>query len=114
MFLFKRGNDSYQHLDISTYNTDYHSAKADHVLVDVRTTEEYDSGHLPNAINIPLHQLQSRVSEVPTGKPVVVVCASGNRSQTGSSILANSGYTEVYNLKGGTMRWMMQGLPLES
>jgi len=113
MFLFKRDNDSYGHLDTATYNNDYHSIKADHVLVDVRTTEEFNSGHLPNAINIPLHQLQGRVSEVPTGKPVVVVCATGNRSQTGSSILVRSGFTEVYNLKGGTMSWMMQGLPLE-
>lgn len=114
MFLFKRDNDSFQHIDAATYNDEYHSSKADHMLVDVRTAEEYASGHLPGAINIPLHQLPTRITEVPAGKPVVVVCASGNRSQNGANILARSGYVEVYNLRGGTMAWAMQGLPLES
>lgn len=107
-------NNNYGHLDTNTYHSDYYKAKADHILLDVRTPNEYAGGHLPGAVNIPLQQLAARVKEVPAGKPVVVVCATGNRSQTASSILVRSGYTEVFNLRGGTMAWMMRGLPLEA
>jgi rhodanese-related sulfurtransferase len=112
MFLFNR-NSEYDHLDADSYNQQYYTPRADHVLVDVRTAEEFSGGHLPGAVNIPLQQLARRVQEIPTGKPVVVVCATGNRSQTASSILVKSGYGEVYNLRGGTMAWMMRRLPLE-
>ncbi|PJF39542.1 MAG: transferase, partial [Phototrophicales bacterium] len=77
------------------------------------TPSEFKNGHVPGAINIPLDQLQARIDEIPTDKPIVVICASGNRSQTGAKRLANAGYDRVYNLKGGTMSWMMAGLPIE-
>jgi rhodanese-related sulfurtransferase len=115
MFLFKRetADNGYQNLSIDDYKTRYFDGGAPHVLVDVRTEGEFAGGHLPGAINIPLDQIVARAKEVPTGKPVVVVCASGNRSVGGSKALVNAGYTEVYNLQGGTMRWMMRRLPLE-
>ncbi|MBZ0300325.1 MAG: rhodanese-like domain-containing protein [Anaerolineae bacterium] len=113
MFLFNR-NTGFENLDVPTYHSDYQTPAAPHVLVDVRTPGEYQSGHLPGAVNIPLNELDRRLSEIPKGQPVVVVCATGNRSQTGSSILVRGGCTEVYNLRGGTMAWMMRGLPLES
>lgn len=114
MFLFNRSaktTAAYQHIDTTGYKTQFHGS--DHTLVDVRTRGEFAGGHIPGALNIPLDQLGSRINEVPKGKPVIVVCATGNRSQTGSKILVNGGWTEVYNLKGGTMSWMMQGLPLD-
>lgn len=115
MFLFRRDTaaDGYQNLSIADYKAQYVDAHKPHVLVDVRTAEEFRGGHLPGAINIPLNVLQQRAREVPRGKPVVVVCASGNRSVSGAKILAGAGYETVYNLQGGTMRWMMQRLPLE-
>ena len=85
---------------------------AEHTLVDVRTTGEFMSGHIPGAVNIPLDQLQRRLDEVPMNSPVVVVCASGNRSQEGARILSQAGHS-AYNLQGGTMVWMMNGLPLD-
>lgn len=109
-FLFNRQPANYQNLDVKQYRELY--ADTAHVLVDVRTQSEFAGGHLPNAINIPLDQLQSRVNELPSDKPVVVVCATGNRSRTGSSIVARSGRGPVYNLQGGTMAWMMHGHPL--
>jgi rhodanese-related sulfurtransferase len=113
MFLFNR-NSGFQHLDVTSYHSDYHTSGIDHTLVDVRTVQEYQGGHLPGAVNIPLHELDRRLGEIPKDQPVVVVCATGNRSQTGSSILVRGGYAEVYNLRGGTMAWMMRGLPVEA
>lgn len=103
---------AYQNITTMDYRSKFYQS-ADHVLVDVRTEREYRSGHLPNAINIPLAQLRQRTQEVPTGQPIIVVCASGNRSQDGSLILEQAGHQEVYNLQGGTMMWMMQGQPIE-
>lgn len=103
---------SYQHLTFVDYRDQYHN-KGAHTLVDVRTRGEYYAGHLPGAVNIPLHELANRINEVDPEKPVVVVCATGNRSLDGSQILANAGFKAVYNLQGGTMVWMMNGMPLD-
>ena len=103
---------SYQQLTFVDYRDTYYN-NTEHTLVDVRTTMEYMQGHVPNAINIPLNELHRRIAEVTSDKPVVVICASGNRSQEGSAILAAAAYPEVYNLQGGTMIWMMNGQPLE-
>ncbi len=118
-FLFGRGRNAdtltaqYQNLNTKQYHAQYYENNADHMLVDVRTPQEFVQGHLPGAINIPLNALPGRTNEVPTGKPAIIVCATGNRSITASQILAAAGHTDVYNLQGGTMAWMMSGLPLE-
>jgi rhodanese-related sulfurtransferase len=102
---------TYTDLSFVDYRSEFFET-ADHTLVDVRTTGEFTSGRIPGAVNIPLDQLQRRLDEIPAGRPVVVVCASGNRSQDGAHVIANAGHT-AYNLQGGTMVWMMNGLPLE-
>lgn len=112
MFLFNR-NNGYENVDIKTYSADYASDGIDHTLVDVRTKNEYMQGHLPNAVNIPLNELGDHIGKIPQDKPVVVVCASGNRSKSGASKLVDAGFTNVFNLKGGTMTWMMSGKPIE-
>lgn len=110
-FLFKRNGAAanYQHLTIDEYESQYLNAQTDHVLVDVRTAAEFAGGHLPDAINLPLDQLNRLTGQIPAGKPVVVVCATGNRSQGGADIIAKAGFDPVYNLKGGTLAWMMSG-----
>lgn len=114
MFLFNRnnGSDGYEHLNINEYCENYFGQQ-NHVLVDVRTQSEYMQGHIPGAINIPLDKLSSSTDSIPKGKPVVVVCASGNRSKTGSKFIVQAGHEKVYNLKGGTMTWMMGQHPIE-
>lgn len=102
---------AYQHLSFVDYRDHYYN-KTDHTLVDVRTAMEYMQGHVPGAIHIPLDQLAQRASELPKDKPTVVICATGNRSITGSKILVNAGFQTVFNLQGGTMVWMMNGLEL--
>ncbi|PZX60728.1 rhodanese-like domain-containing protein [Hydrotalea sandarakina] len=67
-------------------------------IVDVRTVMEYQSGHIDGAVNIPLDEVQSRISEFEKmPKPIVVYCRSGARSGMAMSILKQSGINEVYN-----------------
>ncbi|MGF1503991.1 MAG: rhodanese-like domain-containing protein [Anaerolineae bacterium] len=84
----------------------------DHILVDVRTPEEFASGHIPGAINIPVEEIANRLDEIPADTNVVVYCRSGNRSATAASELAESGYASIYDL-GGIISWQAAGLPVE-
>jgi phage shock protein E len=85
---------------------------ADHLLIDVRTPDEYASGHIAGAVNIPLDTLSSRLAEVPNNRDVVLYCRSGNRSNQARQLLNERGYTRVYDL-GGVMAWQAAGYPLE-
>jgi NADPH-dependent 2,4-dienoyl-CoA reductase/sulfur reductase-like enzyme/rhodanese-related sulfurtransferase len=71
------------------------------VLLDVRSPEEFDRGHLPGALNIPHTQLRDRLDEVPPGVPVSVYCASGFRSYLALRVLRQSGWHDVRSLSGG-------------
>ena len=83
-----------------------------HLLVDVRTPEEFASSHIQNAVNIPVETLQTRLDEVPGGIPVVVYCRSGNRSASAAQILVENGFQQVYDL-GGIKDWVALGLPIQ-
>lgn len=84
------------------------------LLLDVRTPEEWEEYHAPNTTLIPLDELESRVSELPQGEEIVVVCRSGNRSQQGRDILKNSGFTQVTSMDGGLKQWRDAGYPVVS
>ena len=74
-------------------------------LVDVRTVDEFASGHINRAVNIPLSDLSRRLSDVGARDvPVVVYCASGMRSASAKRTLEKSGFTSVHDL-GGMGRW---------
>lgn len=92
--------------------TALHNA-VDPVLIDVREPNEYATGHVPGAINIPLDNLPARVEDVPDGEPVYVICQSGNRSARGADILIDLGYQAV-SVAGGSQAWIEQGLPLDT
>lgn len=69
-------------------------------VVDVRSPEEFDGGHLPQATNIPIDQFPQRLAEVAGGdkaKPVVVYCGSGGRASKAKAQLEAAGYTNVVN-----------------
>ena len=70
-------------------------------LIDVRTVEEYASGTIPGAINIPVDDLRDRLSELPTDRPIWLFCGVGLRGYLASNILKVRGYKEVRNLIGG-------------
>ncbi|MCQ5365854.1 rhodanese-like domain-containing protein [Anoxybacillus salavatliensis] len=79
--------------------------KGDVVVLDVRTEEEYASGHIPGAMLLPLQQLQERINELKKDETYIVVCRSGNRSAQASELLAKEGFTNIYNMTGGMNEW---------
>jgi rhodanese-related sulfurtransferase len=85
----------------------------EYYFVDVREPSEWDEYHAPNTTLIPLGELASRVSEIPAGVPIVVVCRSGNRSQQGRDILLQAGFTQVTSMAGGLNEWRSAGYPIE-
>lgn len=76
-----------------------------YVLVDVRTPDEYDSLHHPLARNIPVDELPNRLPELPARARVLCVCNTGERATAAVGYLLSSGYTDVYNVKGGMAIW---------
>ena len=73
-------------------------------LLDVRTPGEFSSGHIEGAINIPVQQLEARLSELDKVQPVVVYCASGARSAAAMRTMKSEGFAQVYDL-GGKSNW---------
>lgn len=86
------------------------------IIVDVRTPEEFATGHLPDAKNIPLAELSKRMTELEKFKTrtIVVVCQKGSRSASAVAQLIKAGYTEATSLEGGIDEWNKQGLPLKT
>ena len=82
------------------------------VIVDVRDNGEFNGGHLPNARNIPVVDLEKRVGELPSGKPVLVVCATGQRAGRAITALRKAGRDQVFSLEGGLAAWRSAGLPV--
>lgn len=70
-------------------------------LVDVRSRDEFESGQIAGALNIPVGSLPSRIAEIPASLPVATLCEGGYRSSLAASLLARSGFTSVFNLAGG-------------
>ena len=87
----------------------------DALVLDVREPKEFDGGKLPNAVHIPLSELEQRVGEIASraGKPVVAYCARGQRSRGAGGALEKEGFKDIYNLQGGLAAWRGAGLPLE-
>lgn len=79
------------------------------VIIDVREPEEFALGRIPGATLIPLGELAERTDEVPTDKPVVMVCRSGNRSAQAVQILQKAGFTNIHNMTGGMIAWTAEG-----
>ena len=99
--------------------------KADVFVLDVRTPAEFNSSHIKGANPIPVRNasgsnlnpdllLEARINEVPKNKKVLVYCRTGRRSDAASTILANAGYLQVYNMAGGITSWIDAGYPVVS
>ncbi|WP_156285730.1 rhodanese-like domain-containing protein [Oceanivirga salmonicida] len=75
------------------------------ILIDVRTTDEYSEGHIKQAQNIPLDQIDKVVEKYKDNKkPIYVICRGGNRSEKAQKYLAKNGI-ETINVKGGMLAW---------
>lgn len=82
------------------------TTKVPPLVLDVRTTQEWESGHIDGSLNVPLPHLAERMQEVPTDRPVVVHCASGYRSSIAMGVLESSGRTNAMDLVGGYEAWV--------
>jgi rhodanese-related sulfurtransferase len=85
----------------------------DAYLLDVREQDEWDAGHAPQAVHIPMGQLSDRAAEVPRDQDVYVVCRSGARSAQVTVALNQAGWL-AKNVDGGMKRWVEAGRSIES
>lgn len=86
----------------------------DLIILDVRTVGEYNSGHLCEALLIPVEELAGRIDEVEVYKntEIIVYCRTGVRSQQASDILSSNNFTQIFNMLGGITAWIDAGYSL--
>jgi len=86
-------------------------AESDVVVLDVRTPEEFNSGHILNAINIDIYNdyFNSDISTLDKSKSYAVYCRSGKRSVDASNGMDSIGFKTTYNLTGGIIEWIESG-----
>lgn len=81
------------------------------VLLDVREPDEWNAGHAPDAVHVPLAALAASVDRLDKDQPVVAVCRVGGRSERAAAVLLQRGYDAV-NLAGGMQAWRAAGMPI--
>lgn len=79
--------------------------EGDPVLVDVREPDEFASGHVPGAVNVPLGRLASCIEELDSDADIYLICQTGHRSATAAKFLKRVGFTNARSVKGGTSAW---------
>jgi len=82
------------------------------VLLDVRERDEFAAVRVDGSLFIPMSELGRRLGEVPRDQPILVICASGNRSGTVTGQLRDAGWDDVANVAGGITAWERMGLPV--
>ncbi|WP_374687076.1 rhodanese-like domain-containing protein [Promineifilum sp.] len=82
-------------------------------LLDVREPDEYAAGHIPGVTLIPMGEVASRMSELPTDTEIIVTCRTGNRSSQVADFLREQGFTNVHNMEGGLVAWQEAGYTVE-
>lgn len=83
-------------------------------VLDTRDGEEFRSGHILSAINIPVDELEGRIGELEAfrSEPLIVYCKTGQRSARACNLLKNRGFTEIHKLTGGILSWQGAHLPM--
>jgi len=84
-------------------------------VLDVRREPEHEGGHVPGALNLPLHRLDEGLDDMglDPAAPLLVICLGGYRSSTACSLLERRGFTGLIDIRGGTRAWVDAGLPVE-
>lgn len=85
------------------------------VVIDVRDPEEFQGGHIPAALNLPLKGLSARLGDIEKHKqrPIILSCRTSQRSLAAASVLAKAGFTSLVVLAGGITAWQGENLPTE-
>ena len=81
-------------------------------FIDVRSIDEFRSGHIPGASCIPLQELAQRLDEVPKDKTILLSCQSGARSAKAKELLLSHGYSNLAQVDGGFLAWSAAGFPV--
>jgi len=110
--LYKEKNKAFQHVNIDQLTRLVNQQNAQ--VVDIRSKEAFDNGHIVNAINMSLEDITSGKAKTDKlkKKPVVVYCQTGKNSATVSQKLSDGGLEQVFNLQGGINAWINEKLPL--
>lgn len=107
--MFKIFKRVFRHLDKFDVDMDELNIKKDNgaKIVDVRSPQEYEEGHIDGAINIPLYEINNKFDEIINDKnqEIVLYCLSGQRSKNAYKKLVKLGYSNVFNLYGGLENW---------
>ncbi len=82
-------------------------------VIDVRETHEYQKGHVPGALHIPVSTVFARRAELSHDRDLVFICAVGQRSALACEMAAAAGFTRLFNVEGGTEAWIKEGYPVE-
>lgn len=99
-----------EHQDTTPSDVQRRMAEGENIhLLDVREPHEFKEAHVPGSVLIPLGNLSMKLGEVPTDKPIVVICRSGNRSGVATGMLRRAGFSQVQNMKGGIIAWARSG-----
>ncbi len=80
-------------------------------VVDVRESDEYEAGHVPGAVHVPLFLVPLKHTEFRTDRPLYLICETGNRSYQAGLFLAKNGFASR-NVEGGTSAWRLTGHPI--
>jgi rhodanese-related sulfurtransferase len=99
--------------EIDAYDLQTRIAEGDDfVLFDIRSDGELAQGVLPDAEHLPMHLIPLRMAELPKDKDVILYCHSGARSYHACAYLAQQGYSNAINLRGGILGWARSGYQL--
>ncbi len=99
--------------DISPDEAHSRLGDSETVFLDVREPYEYQNGHAPQSVNVPLGSIQQEILQYDESTPIMLICASGNRSSMAADWLAQNGYKNVANVQGGMYSWQSSRLPVE-
>lgn len=112
-FLKNMFGDNSAH-EVSVQDVESAIASGDHVILDVREQDEWDSGHIAEAVHIPLGDLPARAAELDSSTPIYTICRSGKRSIAALEALEAAGHKAPKSMAGGMFAWAEAGKPMTS
>lgn len=102
-----------ENIDIDTF--DRLREKGEFEVIDVRTLEEFEQGHIPGAkvVDVKSSDFQDKIAQMDKDKEYLVYCRSGNRSSKALQIMKEAGFTNAHNVEGGYLKWSEKHKDLE-
>jgi SulP family sulfate permease len=108
-----RSHHDLDRLTVQEFEDAVFRGRGDRLLLDVRESEEFLSGHIPGAESLPLRLIIQKAETLPRDRPIYLVCRSGRRSARAMHWLKDLGFEDIHNLKGGILSWKALSRPME-